>query len=435
LTVPLFLLVKQDTFFKLRPQQSIELEDNEKVFIDAGSTYELASYAYTDPTLGSFNGHIKFALKDASFQGLNTWFAFSAHVQVELDGEVVYPIEDQETIPVLWTTQDTIFKRRPAQSTALPPEELAPVEGDTKYFLHSYAFADNQGNFANHVKVTLRYEQDYINGLNTWFVYEGHCYVEYDGEVVYPLEGASTPILRVTQNTVFKRLPVQSSELPPDQVFQVRPGQTWRLQSYAYRDINGGNFNNHIKFAFKYPKDAINGFNTWYAFNQHVQIEMDGRVVYPPPQMPPVTPPPAYSGIPFKLPGNVSTFYTDQPIIPGGSFTWGEATKNATRIPETETIVNYIIALARQLQIARDQLRRPFQVNSWYRPPAVNAAVGGASRSYHLSGRAADVEVSGLSGRQVANLVFSWWPGGIGIYSHLPNVVHLDIGPRRTWGL
>jgi hypothetical protein len=46
--MPLFLLVKQDTFFKLSPQQSIELEDNEKVFINAGSTYELASYAYTE---------------------------------------------------------------------------------------------------------------------------------------------------------------------------------------------------------------------------------------------------------------------------------------------------------------------------------------------------------------------------------------------------
>jgi hypothetical protein len=430
----LFLVVEQDTYFKLRPQQSTELEDNEKEFIQAGRTFELHSYAYADVTLGSFNGHIKFALKNATIQGLNTWFAFSAHIQVEQDGEVVYPIEDQVTIPVLWVTQDTIFKRRPAQSTALPPEELAPVSAGTQYFLHSYAFADNQGDFANHVKVALRYEQDFIRGLSTWFVYEGHCYVEYDGEIVYPLEGPDTPVLRVTANTVFKRRPLPSSELPADEIFPVRPGQTWRLQSYAFRDVNGDDFNNHIKFAFKYPKDTINGFNTWYAFNQHVQVEMNGRIVYPSPQMPP-TQPPQYSGIPFQLPGNVSTFYTDQPIIPGGNFTWGEATKNATRIPATVQIVDNIIALARQLQRAREQLRRPFQVNSWYRPPAENAAVGGASRSYHLTGRAADVEVSGLSGRQVANLVFSWWPGGIGIYSHLPNVIHLDTGPRRTWGI
>jgi hypothetical protein len=430
----LFLVVQTDTYFKLRPQQSVTLEDNEKVFVEAGSTYELHSYAYADPVLGSFSGHIKFALKDSSIQGFNTWFVFSAHVQIEQNGEVVYPIEDQVTIPVLWVTQDTIFKRRPVQSTALPPEDMAPVTRGSKYFLHSYAFADNQGDFANHVKVALRFEQDFIRGLSTWFVYEGHCYVEYDGEVVYPLEGPETLILRVTQNTVLKRRPLPAAELPADDVFPVRPGQTWRLQSYAFRDVNGDDFNNHVKFAFKYPQDAINGFNTWYIFNQHVQVEMAGRIVYPSSPMPPPQSP-VFSGIPFQLPGNTSTFYTDQPIIPGGNFTWGEATKNATRIPLAQNIVDNIIALARQLQRAREQVRRPFQVNSWYRPPAVNAAVGGASRSYHLTGRAADVEVSGLSGRQVASLVFSWWPGGIGIYSHLPNVIHLDTGPRRTWGL
>lgn len=432
--MPLFLLVKNDTFFKLRPQQSSELADNEKVFVAAGTTYELHSYAYADPILGSFNGHLKFALKGSSIQGFNTWFIYSPHGQIELDGQVVYPYEDQETIPVLWVTEGTIFKRRPVQSTALPPEETAPVSGGAHYFLQSYAFADSQGDFANHIKVAIRYEQDFIDGLSTWFVYEGHAYVEYDGKIVYPLEGPETLILRVTQSTVLKRRPVATAELSADEVFQVSPGQTWRLQSYAYRDVNGDDFAGHIKFAFKYPKDAINGFNTWYAFNQHVQVEMGGRIVYPAPQMPPVQPP-AFSGIPFKLPGNKSTFYTDQPIIPGGNFTWGEATKNATRIPPTVEIVDNIIALARELQVARERLRRPFQVNSWYRPPEVNVAVGGVPNSYHLTGRAADLEVSGMSGRQVANQVFSWWPGGIGIYSHLPNVVHLDVGSRRTWGL
>jgi len=273
-----------------------------------------------------------------------------------------------------------------------------------------------------------------VSIVRTWFVYEGHCYVEYDGVIVYPMDGPDTFILRVIENTVLKQRPLPLSELSEDDVVAVRPGQTWRLQSYAFQDVDGHNFNNHVKFAFKYPKDAINGLNTWHAFNQHVQVEMDGRIVYPATNSAPAEFP-QYLGISFNLPGNVSTFYTDQPIIPGGNFTWGEATKDATRIPENIQIVDNIVALAQQLQQARNQLQRPFQVNSWYRPPAINAAVGGAFRSYHLIGQAADLAVSGLSGRQVANQVFSWWPGGIGIYSHLPNVIHLDIGPRRTWGL
>ncbi len=431
----LVLVVKSDTFFKLRTQPSSKLNDNEKVFVEAGKSFELQSYAYADPIVGDFNGHIKVALRDTTLQGFNTWFIYSLHAQVELDGLVVYPYEDQETISVLWVTQDTVFKRRPVQSSMLPPSELYAVSRGQKLFLHSYAYADNQGDFASHMKIAIRYEQDYLRDLSTWFVYDRHGYVEYDGQVVYPPEDPNIPVLRVTQDTVFKRRPLQSSMLPADELYRVPKGSTWKLASYAYRDSTGNNFFNHVKFALKYPKDEINGFNTWYAYDRHIQIEVAGKVVYPLPVTPSPPPGPTYSGIPFKLPGNVSTFYTDQPIIANGSFTWGEATKNATRIPETEAIVSNILALARELQKARNQLNRPFQVNSWYRPPAVNAAVGGASRSYHLTGRAADLEVSGYSGRQVANSLFGWWPGGIGIYSNLPNVVHLDIGPRRTWGL
>jgi uncharacterized protein YcbK (DUF882 family) len=82
----------------------------------------------------------------------------------------------------------------------------------------------------------------------------------------------------------------------------------------------------------------------------------------------------------------------------------------------------------------RERLNRPFQINSWYRPPAVNAAVGGASQSQHLFGRAVDIQVQGLSGRQVANALMLTWPGGVGIYSNIPNIIHLDTGSRRTWG-
>jgi len=139
-------------------------------------------------------------------------------------------------------------------------------------------------------------------------------------------------------------------------------------------------------------------------------------------------------GRPFRLPGNTSTFYTDQPIIPGGSFTWGEATHGATRIPETQAIVDNIIGLAQALQPVRDRINRPFTINSWYRPPAINAAVGGASQSQHLLGRAVDIQVQGMSGRQVANAVMLTWRGGIGIYNNIPNVIHLDTGSRRTWG-
>lgn len=438
--VQLVLRVNIATVFKLRPEPNSLLQPNEMVAIASGNTYPLHSYAYANIN-GSFNGHIKFALQNRSINGFNTWFVSSLDAQVEADGVVVYPHEDQESIPVLWINQNTILKRRPVDSSLLSNSERVSIQRGRMINLHSYAFADAQGDFNNHIKFAIRDRADFINGLSTWFVFNQHAFVTFDGDVVYPPEDPNAFILRITQNTLFKRRPVPSSQLAPNEQAPAIPGTLLVIDNYAFADAQGS-FNSHIKFAIKYVKDNIYGFNTWYVFDQHARVEQAGRVVYPrpqptpppPPLPPPPPPPPQYTGRPFRLPGYSSTFYTDQPIIPNGNFTWGEATKNATRIPATKAIADNILALARELQKVRNKLGRPFQVNSWYRPPDVNSAVGGATNSQHLYGKAVDVQVQGMSGRQVANAVMLSWNGGIGIYSNMPSVIHLDIGPKRTWG-
>jgi hypothetical protein len=415
----------------LRSEPVASLSPEETYRVSAGQTFEIQSYAYADAN-GDFRGNIKFALKDQFIRGFNTWFIEVLFAQVEFDGVVVYPLEDQVSVPILRITTSTVLKRLPMQASQLPPDETFSVNAGQSYALQSYAYADSRGGFSSHIKFALRYPRDFIRGLSTWYVYDRHAYVEYDGVVVYPPEDLNTPILRITNNTVFKRRPLPNTQLSPDELVSVRQGTLLKLQSYAYRDAQG-DFDRHIKFAIKYEKDFVERLSTWYVFDRDAQVERNGVVVYPFPRSSP-SPSPTYIGTPIKLPGNSSTFYTDQPIIPGGNFTWGEATKEATRIPANVSIVNNIIALARQLQRARDEINRPFFVNSWYRPPDVNAAVGGVPNSQHLYGRAVDVQVSGYSGRRVANAVMLWWPGGVGIYSNLPDVVHLDIGPKRTWG-
>ncbi|HSM81873.1 MAG TPA: D-Ala-D-Ala carboxypeptidase family metallohydrolase [Nodosilinea sp.] len=423
------LRVNRATVFVLRPEPPSQLAANEQVAVPVGSVYALQSYAYADIN-GGFNGHIKVALRDRTLNNFNTWFVPSRDTQVELDGVVVYPHEDQETTSTLWINTGTLLKRRPLDSTLLAPSEVVAVPRGQSYPLQSYAFADSQGNFNNHIKFAIRNAADFVNGLSTWFVFTPHAFVTLDDDVVYPRPDPNAFVLRITQNTLFKRRPVDSGALAPNEQVAASPGTTLVLSSYAFADAQGP-FNGHIRFAIRYVKDDINGLNTWYVFQGHARVERAGVVVYPPA---PTPPPPQYVGRPFRLPGNSSTFYTDQPIIPGGSFTWGEATRDATRIPETQAIVDNIIGLARALQPVRDRLNRPFQINSWYRPPAVNAAVGGASQSQHLFGRAADIQVQGLSGRQVANAVMLTWPGGVGIYSNIPNIIHLDTGSKRTWG-
>ncbi|NET30776.1 MAG: DUF882 domain-containing protein [Cyanothece sp. SIO1E1] len=422
------LRITHDTFLKRRPAQASELETNELYKVSAGQTWAISSYAYANAD-GDFKGHIKFALQQDEIQGFNTWFVYTPHAQVELGEEIVYPLEDQATVNILKVTRDTVFKHRPLQSSILSAWEVHQVPNNSSFKLHSYATADNQGDFDSHIKITLRDEADYIEGRNTWFVYDKHGHIEFDDKVIYPPPQASPFMLRITRDTMFKRRPLQSSGLSADEIHSVGKGSRFKLHSYAH-DNTQGTFSGHIKFALGDPSDYIWDLSTWFVYAQHAQVEKDGKVVYPPPAVPPPPPKPKS----FKLPGNVSTFYVDQPIIAGGSFTWGEATHGGQRIPRTTGEVSNILALAKQLQRARNQIGRPFNITSWYRPEPYNTRAGGVRNSQHLGGKAVDLWVDGYSGRRLANALMLWWPGGVGIYAHLPDIIHLDIGGRRTWG-
>jgi zinc D-Ala-D-Ala carboxypeptidase len=57
------------------------------------------------------------------------------------------------------------------------------------------------------------------------------------------------------------------------------------------------------------------------------------------------------------------------------------------------------------LQPLRDIVGRPVSINSGYRSPALNRAVGGSTTSQHSHGEAADIRVSGMTMMAVAELI------------------------------
>lgn len=74
-------------------------------------------------------------------------------------------------------------------------------------------------------------------------------------------------------------------------------------------------------------------------------------------------------------------------------FTVGEATnRDHRRIPATGSdIAKNIVSMAIELDKAREAYGKPIRVTSWYRPTAINRAIGGASRSQHILGRGVDI--------------------------------------------
>lgn len=87
--------------------------------------------------------------------------------------------------------------------------------------------------------------------------------------------------------------------------------------------------------------------------------------------------------------------------------------------------------LVEVLQAIRDHFGKAVTVNSAYRTAAKNKAVGGAARSQHLYGTAADITVKGVHPMTVAAYAEKLLPdtGGIGIY---PTFTHIDVRAAKA---
>jgi hypothetical protein len=67
------------------------------------------------------------------------------------------------------------------------------------------------------------------------------------------------------------------------------------------------------------------------------------------------------------------------------------------------TVIDNLQALVDNvLQPLRDALGKPISISSGYRSPDVNKAIGGSATSDHTRGQAADIEVAGMSNKDLA---------------------------------
>ena len=104
------------------------------------------------------------------------------------------------------------------------------------------------------------------------------------------------------------------------------------------------------------------------------------------------------------------------------------ACNDGTPVPD-ELIPN-VRKLAEQLQVLRDHIGEPLNINSAYRHTAYNQNIGGKPNSQHLTASAADITVRSMSPRKLKGVVErlikqkKLYFGGIGLY---PGFLHVDI--------
>ena len=88
-------------------------------------------------------------------------------------------------------------------------------------------------------------------------------------------------------------------------------------------------------------------------------------------------------------------------------FTMSELTYSRTaqilhisNIPSDESKANLVALVDNVLDKARDAWGKPIKVNSGYRCPELNKAVGGVRNSQHLTGEAADISTGTKEGNK-----------------------------------
>jgi hypothetical protein len=84
------------------------------------------------------------------------------------------------------------------------------------------------------------------------------------------------------------------------------------------------------------------------------------------------------------------------------------------------------------LRKVRAKYREAVVIDSAYRSPTYNRMVSGAKNSFHMSCRALDISVPGVSKDALRDFVRSLPEiGGVGIYAS--GSIHMDTGPVRNW--
>ncbi len=92
----------------------------------------------------------------------------------------------------------------------------------------------------------------------------------------------------------------------------------------------------------------------------------------------------------------------------------------------------YVLFLPRLTnRSAISQKKKEPNIASGFRCPDYNKRIGGAEKSYHMRGQAADIKSSNVSIDELYALAKKYFgDGGIGRYK---TFIHVDTGPKRRW--
>lgn len=261
----LVLKVLQDTLFKVRPVDSSRLNDQQKVLVKAGQTFNVNRYGVVD-------GHLKLELAQAIPPIGNFGYFYEDFVQLSKGTEVLrFEVEDIPDIPLaaaeMLVTATTLLKAKPTDSSTLPANQKVELLQGQTIGIQGYAIVNG------HFRVSLSKP---IQGFgDRGFVYWQFVTIKRNGrEIEYDPDALSVTALKPT---LFKKRPVDSSALNDREKFSFPAGAYYGVSGYA---LESG----HIKVSL--TEELPNFGNTGYLFPDFVRMRRGSRTFNPfPPQV------------------------------------------------------------------------------------------------------------------------------------------------------
>lgn len=107
--------------------------------------------------------------------------------------------------------------------------------------------------------------------------------------------------------------------------------------------------------------------------------------------------------------------------------------KDGAEFPQD--VLQNLQKLVVNLDVIREEIGLPVQVNSGYRSPEHNKKIGGAKNSYHVKGMASDLSVKGISPNALREIIVGLMDngritaGGVKAYA---TFVHYDIRGKKN---
>jgi len=258
------LLILKETPLKARPVASERLNSDRRHTLNAGEMLAVDRCELQ-------GDHLYVELGDAIANLGRSGYFYKEHILLVRGSRVVwFDPEDLPTSPpgtkLIWVTEETPIKPKPEDTSQLPEAGIRNLSRGTTHLALGYACV------ADHFRVTLH--EDLPGYGRCGYLYRHHVRLfQSDREI--PFDGDAVT-LTVVNTTPFKKKPLDSAYLPPDEQIDLPAGMVYGVQSYTTED-------GHLKVALT---ENFPGFgNTGYFYPDFVRLSRGGVPFSPTPAL------------------------------------------------------------------------------------------------------------------------------------------------------